>query len=151
MRQIFLLPLPYLSFVLVLADDYGPSTITGLSHLLGHRGRVEKQADIFERNIDIKPQRKRERFARMENMRQTNRDSAQGAWRLPRPQKFYSHPFSIASLVHERVATGACGPREGYNASAAANLAIARTGSETVTSGLRSNGHPSHHNHDCGS
>jgi hypothetical protein len=64
-----------------------------------------------------------------------------------------ARPFSLESLVALREATGACGPDKGpaagYGPGDVTNLAIARTGSESVTKAMRRAGQPGHHNHDC--
>lgn len=63
----------------------------------------------------------------------------------------WSHePFTLDNLLRYRHASQRCGLEDGaYNASDVANLAVGRTGSESLKRSFKHNHIFHHHNHDC--
>ena len=74
--------------------------------------------------------------------------------RSPAPGNQTRGPFNLHELVALRhpAVEDKCGPSKSgksYGPGEVANLAIARTGSESLTKALKKNEQRSHHNHDC--
>jgi len=66
----------------------------------------------------------------------------------PKSNHHEASGFSLDELLQLRMAHCKAAP-SAFNRSGVANLAIARTGSESLTSALRRTGLPTHHSHDC--
>jgi len=65
------------------------------------------------------------------------------------PSAYLKRPFNLTTLVSMRTPNRCANVLWKFHAGEITNLAVARTGSETVTQSLLVSGLPAHHNHDC--
>lgn len=65
------------------------------------------------------------------------------------PSAYLNRPFNLATLVSLRTPNRCASVIWKFHAGDITNLAIARTGSESITKSLLESGQPAHHVHDC--
>ena len=65
------------------------------------------------------------------------------------PSAYLNRPFNLAALVSLRTPNRCASVLWKFHAGDITNLAIARTGSESITKSLLESGQPAHHVHDC--